>query len=1222
MVATKLDDQAVFEVARKIGVQSARQDYLLEVCGDDPAMRRRIEALLRAYDNGGSFLECPPLEVRTPTTIILPAPVLPGVQIGPYKLLQKIGEGGMGSVWMVEQTEPVKRRVALKLIRVDRGDSKMILSRFEAERQAIALMDHPNIARLLDAGSTEAGQPFFVMELVKGVPLTEFCDAHKLRVAERLDLFVQICSAVQHAHQKGIIHRDLKPTNILVETHDGKPVPKVIDFGLAKATSGISLTDHTLFTTFGNVMGTPMYMAPEQASFDAVDVDTRADVYSLGVILFELLTGTTPISGDTVKTAPLDELLKLVREEEPPKPSTRLSLADTMPGIAANRGIEPARLSKLLRGDLDWIVLKALEKDRARRYETANGFAADIRRYLSNEPVSARPPSSSYRLQKLIRRNKLTFAAGGAIAMSLLIGITVSLWQTMQAERAKSQVVNVLNELKAAAPAFAEQARGLVAKEQFNEALERLAYASKLRPDVPEYFVAQGDVLQCQFRFAKASEAYRAALALRPSDARAKANAALCDELLAAHSGDGGKLTLESLSKLHQAMQEQQRPVAQLMPVARLLGLEQMHVAEYWRARFRDLPIAAGKSLKRCLYVGPDGRLHFDLSGSRVTDLSPLAGAPLSHLDLSGIKDLTDLSALRGMGLTRLLINGTSVADLSPLREMRTLENFRAAWTQVFDLSPLEGLALKSLDLSGSPVSDLSPLSGAPLQELTLRGTHVTDLSPLSGMPLKRLDLHYTPVIDFKPLAGLPLEKCNLQYNRITDLTVLRGMPLRELVLWGCRDARNFHVLSEIKTLEVLLLPSEYRELPEADFKAIAALREHPRLRQLGSEVMDNMDAASTGSKAEFWRDWDTEQTFLPSLRQRELKFGLFKLTDGTYQLNFRKQPLSDLSILRGAPISELKIHSCDVTNLEPLKDLRLRVLILDGNPVEDLSPLRGMPLEELDLGKTNIADLSPLTQLPLKKLYLQSCPRLTDLSALAEIATLEKVTVPTAARNVELLRTLPKLQMLAFELTEKTPFFPVSTAEEFWKDLAANPWLKQLRDSGFSIKVLRRLPDRTWSINLENSAIADLTFLKGAPISRLWLGNTAVSDLTPLRDMPLRELRIYNTRVTDLSPLQGMPIDYLHLSGTNVTDISPLRDMPLTRLRMHACTEAVDVTPLAGNATLKDATLPPLATNVESLRDLPNIERLSFIEDAAYLPDKNAAEFWKDFDSQKPDTK
>ena len=292
---------------------------------------------------------------------------------------------------MVDQTEPVKRTVALKLIRVDRNDSKMILSRFEAERQAIALMDHPNIARLLDAGSTDAGQPFFVMEFVKGVPLTKFCDGQKLSVPERLGLFLQICSAVQHAHQKGVIHRDLKPTNILVETHDGKPVPKVIDFGLAKATSGMKLTDHTQFTAFGYVMGTPMYMAPEQATFNAVDVDTRADVYSLGVILFELLTGTTPISHETVKTTALDELLKFVREEEVPKPSTRLRHSGAMPGIAANRDIEPAHLSKLLRGDLDWVVLKALEKDRTRRDETANGLAADVLRYLSNEPVVARP---------------------------------------------------------------------------------------------------------------------------------------------------------------------------------------------------------------------------------------------------------------------------------------------------------------------------------------------------------------------------------------------------------------------------------------------------------------------------------------------------------------------------------------------------------------------------------------------------------------------------------------------------------------------------------------------------------------------------------------------------------------------------------------------------------------------------------------------------------------
>ncbi len=1211
LVATRQDDQAVFEVARKIGSPSARQAYLLQTCGEDVAMVQRIEALLHAYDDSDSFLECPPLEIGSTLTNIPLAGIKPGAQIGSYKLLQKIGEGGMGSVWMVDQIEPVKRRVALKLIRADRGDSRMILKRFEAERQAIALMDHPNVARLLDAGSTDSGQPFFVMELVQGLPLTEYCDVHRLGVPERLGLFLKICSAVQHAHQKGVIHRDLKPSNILVEIQDGKPVPKVIDFGLAKATSGTQLTDQTLFTAFGNVMGTPTYMAPEQATFNAVDVDTRADVFSLGVILFELLTGTTPITSDTVKKSGVDELLKLVREEESPKPSSRLSASAKIPHTAADGDLQPAQLSKLLRGDLDWVVLKALEKDRTRRYETASGLAADVQRYLSNEPVVARPPSTSYRLQKLIRRNRLTFTAGFAIAVSLILGITASLWQSARA-------VAALDELRAAAPAFAEQARGLAASERLDEAIESLAYATKLRPDVPEYLVARGDLLQCQLRLADAVAAYRAALALRPDDDQTRANVVLCDELLAAPTGKDGNLSAESLSKLHRFMQQQQRPVAQLMPVARLVGQEKAHVVDYWRTRLSDLPISSQKPLKKRLTARHDGMLFLDLSGTQVTDLTPLIGAPLTLLDLSGVKGLTDISALRGHRLTRLVLTGTSVSDLSPLREMQTLEQLVLSSTQVFDLSPLRGLQLTKLDLSTCPVSDISPLRGVPLDELSLRATHVTDLSPLKGMPLRFIDLKYTPVIDFQPLAGLPLERCNLQYDRVVDLSVLRGMPLRELVLWGCRDARNYSVLTEIKTLELLLLPSEYRDLPEADFAAIAALRDHPRLRQLGAEIMDRMDAASTGSKELFWREWDREQSFLPALRNSGFKFNLYKLPGGTYQLNFNEQRLSDLSILRGAPITQLSLDSCQVTDLSPIRDLRLQSLSLFGNPVADLSPLRGMPLEELMLGKTNVSDLSPLTDLPLKTLYLQGCQRVTDVSAVADISTLEKVAVPPTARNIELLRRLPKLQMLAFDIAEQYPQSPVSTADEFWKDMAANVWLSQLRDSGIAINTLKKLPDQTWHVDLENSGISDLTFLKGAPISILWLGNTSVADLTPLHAMTLKELRLYHTKVTDLSPLWGMPIRYLHLSGTRVADISALRNMPIERLRMHDCPEAIDLSPLAGATTLKDATLPPLATHIETLRGLTNLEHISFKENATYLPDKTAVEFWKEFDARQ----
>jgi serine/threonine protein kinase/tetratricopeptide (TPR) repeat protein len=352
-----------------------------------------------------------------------------------YKLLQQIGEGGMGTVWMADQLRPVRRRVAVKLIRADRGTSKQILARFEAERQAIAVMDHPNIAKLLDAGTSENGSPFFVMELVKGIALTEYCDQARLSVHERLQLFSQVCYAVQHAHQKGIIHRDLKPSNILVENHDGVPVPKVIDFGLAKASSGMKLSDQTLFTGFGAVLGTPMYMAPEQIGGSAIDIDTRADIYALGVILFELLTGSTPITRESLKEAALDQIMKLIREHEPPTPSSRLSSTRGTPSVAANRHTEPQKLSRFVKGDLDWIVMKALAKERERRYESSGLFAKDIERFLNQETVLAGPPTTAYRLKKFLIRNRVRVAVAVMLSLALIGGLIGTSWGWLEAKR-------------------------------------------------------------------------------------------------------------------------------------------------------------------------------------------------------------------------------------------------------------------------------------------------------------------------------------------------------------------------------------------------------------------------------------------------------------------------------------------------------------------------------------------------------------------------------------------------------------------------------------------------------------------------------------------------------------------------------------------------------------------------------------------------------------------
>jgi serine/threonine protein kinase/tetratricopeptide (TPR) repeat protein len=345
-----------------------------------------------------------------------------GIVIGPYRLLQKLGEGGMGTVWVAEQSEPVKRRVALKLIKIGM-DTTHVLRRFEAERQALALMDHQNIAKVLDAGTTPQGRPYFAMELIKGIPITKYCDQEHLSPRERLELFIPVCQAVQHAHQKGLIHRDLKPSNVLIALYDGKPVPKVIDFGVAKATSQ-KLTERTLYTEVGQIVGTLEYMAPEQAELNNLDIDTRADIYSLGVILYELLAGSAPFTAKQLRGAAFTEIVRMIREVEPQKPSTRLTSSDDLPSIAANRKLEPSRLTRIVHGDLDWIVMKALEKDRARRYETANGFAMDIQRYLADEPVSAGPPGAGYRLRKLVRRNKGPVIAAAAVAIALVAGVT------------------------------------------------------------------------------------------------------------------------------------------------------------------------------------------------------------------------------------------------------------------------------------------------------------------------------------------------------------------------------------------------------------------------------------------------------------------------------------------------------------------------------------------------------------------------------------------------------------------------------------------------------------------------------------------------------------------------------------------------------------------------------------------------------------------------------
>jgi serine/threonine protein kinase len=522
-------EKAVFVEALEVADPEQRSQFLDQACGADQALRQQVEKLLALSQSAGEFFKdcAPALEpAAADAAQVLSAaesalePEIPETKcIGPYKLLQKLGEGGYGVVYMAEQEQPIRRRVALKIIKLGM-DTRNVIARFEAERQALALMDHPNIARVLDAGATETGRPYFVMELVYGVKITDYCDQNRVSMQERLQLFIQVCNAVQHAHQKGIIHRDLKPSNIMVTMHDGIPVPKVIDFGIAKATEQ-RLTDKTLFTSYAQLMGTPAYMSPEQMELSGLNLDTRSDIYSLGVLLYELLTGCTPFDTTDLLKLGVEELRRTVREREPLSPSAKLQTLNNeeITKTARMRRIEPPRLLSQLHGDLDWIVLKCLEKDRTRRYATANALALDIEHYLHEETVLARPPSQFYRLQKLVRRNRIIFLSGAAAAAALLAGTIISTMMFVKEREARSSEARLRREAEVREQA--SHVASLVTQGRFDEADTLVAGLPLNKPsvEVSAELRALGDWHAANGQWADAAARFDAVMKVNQLDA-------------------------------------------------------------------------------------------------------------------------------------------------------------------------------------------------------------------------------------------------------------------------------------------------------------------------------------------------------------------------------------------------------------------------------------------------------------------------------------------------------------------------------------------------------------------------------------------------------------------------------------------------------------------------------------------------------------------------------
>lgn len=996
-------------------------------------------------------------------------------QIGAFRILERVGEGGTGIVYKAEQREPVRRIVALKIVKPGM-DTREVVARFEAERQALAMLSHPMVARVFEAGTTDNGRPYFVMEYVAGMPFTQYCDQSRFTTRQRLELFIPICQAIQHAHQKGIIHRDLKPTNILVTLVDNKPVPKVIDFGIAKATNQ-ALTQHTLFTQTGALIGTPEYMSPEQAMTSGLDVDTRTDIYSLGVILYELLTGTLPLDPKTLRAAGLEGMARLIKTIEPQKPSTRLTVrcgdAKSNTNSAANRNTR--LLQKELRGDLDWVVLKAMEKDRSRRYETANALAMDLQRHLDNEPVLARPPSTFYRTQKFVRKHRVIVAAAATVALVLVAGVATSTALYLNSVAAERRTASALAALRSTAPTYISQARSLFAEQKSSEALASVEFALRLDPENADYNLLRAHKLEAMGRLSEAIESYGKVLVLRPADSSARSNLELCQKLQKT-ALPSGQLPSASSIALLTALASEQR-TEDLWPLERAVGREAEANRSLIVSRTKNLQSLSRWNDDRIVQLN-DGTFRIDLSGLDATDLVWVAGLPISEMNLDRTQ-IIDISPLSGLPLRKLSMN----------------------WTKVGDLGPLRGKPISELQLSMTAVSDLSPLLGMPLETLTLTLCgNIENISPLNGLPLTELRLSQClKIADYSPLSQCTSLQRLVLPAGFQDIGLLRKLPnLKKVVLDDSTAQIDWETVQPID----LFLPLLERRLA----RDAARLKElHTALGRLGmpEDRATSIRFSADGSLSLDLQNYPiADLSFLNGLRIREL---------------FLRAPnnrFSDLSPLADMPIWNIGIVGSQMTDLSPLSRCPLSVFRLkDCRSVQDIAALKGLHLHNVALENTGVANLAPLAGCAtLEQLFINSSP-ISDLSPLARCTNLRELGADRCPiTGLSPLANLTALRTLDLENTQVQDLRPI-----------ANLKLRVLRIGGTHINDCSPLKNMTTLEDLSATGlpIEDLSLLSGcSKLRMLYIGQIPATDLTPICHLPLNTLYLDGSRIADVSSL------------------------------------------------------------------------------------------------------